>query len=183
MDPQRLDGAVVTAQQYLTVYGLRLAAALAIFIVGKFAAKILSRVLDQSMTRTNVEPTLATFVKNLVYCALLVFITVAALAQLGLQTASFVALVGAAGLAIGLALQGSLSNFASGVLIVVFHPFRIGDQIEAAGTKGIVTEIQIFHTVLKLADTRKQVVPNSVVMAGPITVGVPKPPAEERSGT
>jgi len=99
-------------------------------------AKLIAQVLTHSLERVKVEATLASFIKNLAYCALLIFVVIAALGQLGLQTTSFVALAGAAGLAIGLALQGSLSNFASGVLIVVFHPFRVWDFIEAAWTKG-----------------------------------------------
>ena len=160
--------------KYLAFYGLRLLAAVAIFIVGKWAASAVAKVLDHSMERAKVERTLATFIRNLAYFSLLIFIIIAALSQLGVQTTSFVALVGAAGLAIGLALQGSLSNFAAGVLVVVFHPFRAGDFIEAAGTKGTVQEIQIFHTVLTLPDGRRQIAPNSQIMSGLITVGIPK---------
>jgi small conductance mechanosensitive channel len=166
-----MDERLTTVSEYVTLYGMRLLAALAIFVIGKWAAQIVARLLDHSFQRAKVEPTLGSFVKNLTYCALLIFVVIASLAQLGIQTTSIVALVGAAGLAIGLALQGSLSNFAAGVLIIVFHPFRVGDFIEAAGTKGTVTEIQIFHTALTLLDTRKQIVPNSAIMSGTITVG------------
>lgn len=173
MDQAEAQSVVARVYDYVAVYGLRLLAAVAIFVIGKWVARIVSRIMDRSMQRAKVEPTLATFIRNLLYCALLIFITIAALSQLGVQTTSVVALIGAAGLAIGLALQGSLSNFAAGVLIVLFHPFRVGDVIEAAGTKGTVVEIQIFHTVLTLADRRKQIVPNSAILSGTITVGVP----------
>ena len=174
MDQATVDAMWLKLAEVVPVYALRLLAALAIFVIGKWLAKLLTRVLEHSMQRAHVESTLAAFVKNLVYVGLLIFIVIAALGQMGVQTTSFVALVGAAGLAIGLALQGSLSNFAAGVLVVVFHPFRVGDYVEAAGTKGTVREIQIFHTVLNLADGRTQIVPNGQVMGGRITVGAPR---------
>jgi small conductance mechanosensitive channel len=175
MDQTQANDLLTKLQEYLMLYGLKFLAAIAIFVLGRWAAGLLARVMRASMDRAQVEATLASFVSNLIYFAMLIFVIIASLGQLGLQTTSFVALIGAAGLAIGLALQGSLSNFASGVLIIVFHPFGLTDHIEAAGTKGTVREIQIFHTVLALADGRKQIVPNSAIMSGTITVGLPKP--------
>lgn len=155
--------------ELLTVYGLRVIAALAIFIIGRWVAKGLRRFIRKMMTRSNVDPTLISFVVNLAYVALLAFVIIAALNQLGIQTASFIAILGAAGLAIGLALQGSLSNFAAGVLMIIFRPFKVGDLIEAAGVTGTVEEIQIFTTQLKTPDNKTIIVPNASVTADNIT--------------
>lgn len=155
------------------VYGVRLAAALAIYLIGKWLARIVAGVMTRTLDRAHVEPTLATFLRNLVYYVLLVFVFVTALGQLGVQTTSFVALIGAAGLAVGLALQGALSNFAAGVLMILFRPFRVGDFIEAAGTRGTVKEIQIFTTILQHPDGRTLIVPNAPITSGVITVGKP----------
>ena len=155
------------------LYGMHLLAAVAIFIVGKWLARMVSDMLARSSERAHIDTTLATFLRNLAYYALLIFVLVTALGQLGVQTTSFVALIGAAGLAVGLALQGSLSNFAAGVLVVLFHPFKVGDVIEAAGTKGTVKEIQIFTTLLDHPDGRKMIVPNGAIMGGVIAVGKP----------
>ena len=155
------------------VYGLKLLAAVVVFIVGKWVALLASKIIDHSLTKAHVDATLAAFLRNITYYALLIFVFITALGQLGVQTTSFVALIGAAGLAVGLALQGSLSNFAAGVLMVLFHPFRVGDFVEAAGTKGTVKEIQIFTTIMDHPDGRKLIVPNSPIMSGVITVGKP----------
>ncbi len=155
------------------LYGIRLIAAVAIFIIGKWLAQVVSQLIARAMERAHIEPTLAAFLKNIAYYALLVFVFITALGQVGVQTTSFVALIGAAGLAVGLALQGSLSNFAAGVLMILFRPFRVGDYIEAAGTKGTVQEIQIFTTILQHPDGRKLIVPNSPITGGVIVVGKP----------
>lgn len=152
-----------------TTYGMQLLAAVAIFVIGKWVVKIVVNVLDKAMQKANVEPTLAKFVRNLCYFALLTFVIIAAVGKLGVQTASFVAVIGAAGLAVGLALQGSLSNFAAGVLLILFKPFKVGDFIEAGGTIGSVSEIQIFNTVLAHPDNRRQIVPNAQILGGIIT--------------
>ena len=164
-------GAKIT--ELLTLYGFRLLGALAIYVIGKWMAKIIAGLMTQTMDRAHIEPTLATFSRNLVYYALLMFVFITALGQLGVQTTSFVALIGAAGLAVGLALQGSLSNFAAGVLMILFRPFRVGDFIGAAGTKGTVKEIQIFTTILEHPDGRTLIVPNSPITGGVIAVGKP----------
>ena len=151
--------------ELLTVYGLRVVAAVAIFIIGRWVAKGIRKFIRNMMTRSNVDPTLISFVVNLAYVALLAFVIIAALNQLGIQTASFIAILGAAGLAIGLALQGSLSNFAAGVLMIIFRPFKVGDLIEGAGVTGAVEEIQIFNTQLKTPDNKTIIVPNSKLTA------------------
>jgi len=125
---------------YALQFGMNLAAAIAIFLVGKWLAGLLSRFFEKCLTRAKVNVTLASFTKNIIYFGILVFVGVAALNKMGVETNSFVAIIGAAGLAVGLALQGSLANFAAGVMIILFQPFQVGDRIEAGGAAGIVSE-------------------------------------------
>ena len=122
-------------QELLAFYGLKIVAAIVIFIVGRWIAKALKNVTKRMMAKGNVDEILISFVGNLTYITLLAFVIIAALNQLGIQTTSFIAIIGAAGLAIGLALQGSLANFAAGVLMIIFRPFKAGDYIEGAGTQ------------------------------------------------
>lgn len=155
---------------YLAKYGLSIISAILIFFLGKWAATIVSGIAEKMMIKSKVETTLVSFSKNLLYFCLMAFIVIAALNRLGIQTASFVAVLGAAGLAVGLALQGSLSNFSAGVLLVLFHPFRVGDEIETTGSAGIVKEIQIFSTIIEMADGKLAVIPNSKITADKIIV-------------
>jgi len=143
--------------------------AIAIFYFGRMVVGLLMRGLKKMMQAQDVDVTLQTFVANLVRMVLLVFVIIAAISALGIQTTSFIAILGAAGLAIGLALQGSLSNFASGVLIVMFRPYKVGDFVEAAGISGVVEEVQILTTVLKTGDNKKVIVPNGQIMDSVIT--------------
>jgi small conductance mechanosensitive channel len=145
----------------LTVYGLKVLAALAVFVVGRWVAKAVSRGIEHLMKRSRIDPTLVRFTANLTYIGLLTFVVLAVLNQLGIQTTSFVAVLGAAGLAIGLALQGSLSNFAAGFLMILFRPFRVGDFVEGAGIAGTVEEIQIFTTTVTTPDNKTIIVPNA----------------------
>jgi len=145
------------------LYGIKVIAALAIFIVGRWVAKGFRKVAERLMEKRNVDPTITGFVGNLTYIALLVFVIIAALGQLGIQTTSFIAILGAAGLAIGLALQGSLANFAAGFLMLIFRPFKVGDYVEAAGVAGTVEVIQIFTTTLKTPDNKTVIIPNASV--------------------
>ena len=156
------------APELLVLYGTNLLAALAILLVGKWIARRLVAVAGRVMTGRGLDPTVVGFVSNIGFVALLLIVVIAALGQLGIPTASFVAAIGAAGLAIGLALQGSLSNFASGVLLVTFRPARVGDYIEAAGVAGTVNEITVFSTRLVTPDRRTITVPNSKLFDGPI---------------
>jgi small conductance mechanosensitive channel len=149
-------------------WGLKVAYALAIFIVGRWLARVLSRALGRVIARTQVDDTLIGFVTNISYVGMVAFVVIAALAELGVQTASFIAIIGAAGLAISLALQGSLSNFAAGVILILFKPFKVGDFIEAGGTSGTVEEIQIFCTQMRTGDNKVQFVPNGTVFGGNI---------------
>ncbi len=154
--------------ELLTVYGIRLLAAIAIFIIGLLVTRIIRNVIRRVMEKSKVDSTLTGFVCNLSYAALLAFVIIAALNKLGVQTASFIAVIGAAGLAVGLALQGSLANFAAGVLMIIFRPFKAGDLIEGAGTTGTVEEIQIFTTQLKTPDNKTIIIPNASMLGGNI---------------
>ena len=156
-------------QALVAAYGLKIIAAIVIFIIGKWLSGVLSRAVGKAMERAKAEQVLVKFVVNLAYAALLAFVVLAALAQLGIQTTSFIAIIGAAGLAIGLALQGSLSNFAAGVMLIIFRPFKVGDYIEAAGTAGSVEEIMIFSTKLRSPDNKQLYVPNGSIISGTIT--------------
>jgi small conductance mechanosensitive channel len=155
--------------EIVAVFGIKLLSALIILVAGLWIAKQIRGIVERVMRKSDNDPILISFVGNLVYIAAVTFVAIAALAQLGIQTTSFIAILGAAGLAIGLALQGSLSNFASGVLMIIFRPFKVGDAIDAAGTFGIVKEIQIFATILTTPDNKKVIVPNSSITGGNIT--------------
>ncbi len=153
---------------YFTLYGLQVLSAVVIFVVGRWLSRFISNATQKVMDKRNVDRTLSMFLKNIIYYALFSFVIMAAIAKLGIQTTSFIAVLGAAGLAVGMALQGSLSNFASGVMIILFKPFKVGHFIGAGGTKGSVQEIHIFSTVLHSPDNVRIVVPNSQIMSGTI---------------
>lgn len=153
----------------ITEYIINIAAAIVIMVVGYIASGIFSRAIEHVMEKRHVDKTISTFTGSIIKYLLLAFVFIAALSRIGVQTASFVAVLGAAGLAIGLALQGSLSNFASGVLIVGFRPFRAGDYVETAGTAGTVKSVQILTTTLTTPDNREVIVPNSSVFSNAIT--------------
>lgn len=150
-------------QTYITMYGLKALAAIAIFFIGRFAISVLREVIRKVLRQSRMDETLVSFITSVSHVAMMAFLIITVLGQLGVQTASFIAILGAAGLAIGLALQGSLSNFAAGVLLVIFKPIKVGDYIEAAGTAGEVEEIGIFTTGLKTPDNRSVIVPNSKI--------------------
>ena len=156
-----LSNLLAKIYELLTVYGLRVVAAIVIFVVGRWVAMGVAKIIKRLMLKSKVDDTLVSFVRNLSYIGLLAFVIIAALNQLGIQTASFIAVLGAAGLAIGLALQGSLGNFAAGVLMIIFKPFKVGDFIEGAGTAGTVEKIEIFTTQLKSPDNKTIIVPNA----------------------
>ena len=166
---KRMDAIVPKLQEFSMVFGLKILTAILIFVFGRWVARVIRRATEKLMTRSNVDATLVTFVGNMIYIALLTFIILAALAQLGIQTTSFIAVIGAAGLAVGLALQGSLANFASGVLMLIFRPFKAGDFIEAAGVSGIVEEIHIFTTQLCTLDNKTIIIPNAKITGDNIT--------------
>ena len=148
---------------YLTEYGFKIVGAIIILVVGYWLSKFISKIIGKAMTKAKIEPTLTSFVQHLCEIAILVFVVLAALQKLEVQTGNFAVIVGAAGLAIGFALQGSLSNFAAGVMLIIFKPFKVGDFIEAAGKAGTVKEIQIFNTVLNSPDNVRIIIPNGQV--------------------
>ena len=152
----------------ISAFGLKLLAAIAILIIGKFVVKGLRKLIVKAMEKRSVDKEVISFTGSLIYSVLWVFVIIAALAQLGIQTSSFLAVIGAAGLAIGLALQGSLSNFAAGFLMIILRPFKVDDYVEAAGIDGVVKDINIFTTVLVSFDNKKLIVPNSKIMDGTI---------------
>lgn len=150
-------------------WGLRILAALAIFVIGRWIARRISNAVAMATERANVDPTLTKFLKSVIYMALLIMVALAAVQQLGVEATSFFAILGAAGLAIGLALKDSLANFSSGVMLVFFRPFKAGDFVEAGGVSGTVREISIFNTIMQTPDNRIITVPNGQIYAGSIT--------------
>ncbi len=149
--------------------------ALVVFFIGRWAAGVITRICQGLMAKARVDETLRRFLSNIVYAGLLVLVVIAALDRLGVDTTSFAAVLAAAGLAVGLALQSSLSNFASGVMLILFQPFRLGDFVEAGGTKGIVEEIHIFHTIMRTGDNLQIIVPNGQITGDTITNYSTKP--------
>ncbi|WP_338669949.1 mechanosensitive ion channel family protein [Pseudodesulfovibrio methanolicus] len=158
-----------TIVAYVTQYGLRIIVALLIFIIGRIIAKALANGIKKSLIKAKVDETLAVFLKNITYYALIAAVVIAALGQAGINVTSFLAVLGAAGLAVGLALKDSLSNFAAGVMLILLKFFKKGDYVTAGGQSGTVTAINIFNTVLTTPDNKVITVPNSAVLGGTIT--------------
>ena len=151
-------------------YSISFVFALLIFFIGKWISKSVVKILGKALRKVGgVDETLVKFLENIVYYALLTVVIIAALNKLGIATTSFLAILGAAGLAVGLALKDSLGNFASGVMIVLFKPFKAGDSVVAGGVSGTVAEVTIFNTVFLTADNQKIIVPNSSITSGSIT--------------
>ncbi|THF55603.1 mechanosensitive ion channel family protein [Pseudothauera rhizosphaerae] len=152
----------------LVQYGGRLLLALITLVVGWWLVGKLTRSLFALLARRHVEPTLHSFLGSLIGIALKVLLLVSVAGMVGVETTSFIAMIGAAGLTVGLALQGSLANFAGGVLILIFRPFKVGEYIEAQGMGGTVDQIQIFHTILRTADNKTVVIPNGNLSNGSV---------------
>lgn len=157
------------ALPFLEKYGLPLVWAVIILILGLIAAKIITKIVKKALKKSKVDEIIVKFIGNLLNVALIVFVVLAALERIGVETTSFAAVIAAAGLAIGLALQGSLSNFASGVLLIIFRPFKAGDFIDAGGAMGVVEEIQIFTTKLRSPDNKEIIIPNGQITGSKIT--------------
>ena len=153
----------------VAVWSVNIVAALILLIAGWIIAGFARGLIRRLFARRNIDSTIAGFVGNLAHALIMAFVIVTVLGQLGVDTKSFAAIIAAAGLAIGLALQGGLANFAAGFLIIVFRPFKAGDVINGAGVEGTVEEVQIFSTTLNTADHKKIIVPNSALMGGTIT--------------
>ena len=155
-------------QELLLSYAVNIVAAIAILIVGMIVARVVSNTVNRLMLARKIDATVADFLSALVRYAVIAFTLIAALGRVGVQTASVIAVLGAAGLAVGLALQGSLSNLAAGVLLVMFRPFRAGEYVDLGGVAGTVLNVQIFSTTLRTADGKVVVVPNGKIIAGNI---------------
>lgn len=156
-------------ETYVLPWGINIVMALAIFIIGKFVVNVLVKLAKKLMSKAHVDNLLVNFIGSIIKTVLLLFVIIAALDQLGVDTTSMIALIGAAGLAIGLALQGTLQNLASGVMLIIFRPFTDGDFIEAAGVSGVVEEIGIFSITMRTGDNREIIIPNGSVYGGTIT--------------
>ncbi|WFB36741.1 mechanosensitive ion channel [Kiritimatiellota bacterium B12222] len=163
-----MEELIIKAKELGIEFGPKVLGALAILIIGRIVAGILKKVIVKTMQRAKVDETLVKFTASVSYVAIMAFVVVSALGQLNVQTGSFIAILGAAGLAVGLALQGSLANFASGVLMIIFKPFKVGDFVDAAGVAGVIEEIGIFNTELKTGDNKKVIIPNASVTGGNI---------------
>jgi small conductance mechanosensitive channel len=160
MNTTLLNSYWIQWQSVLMTIGLRIAGAIALFVIGRWITVFLQRTIRQVMTRTHMDASLISFATHFTYYGAIAVLSLAIMGALGIETTSLVAVLGAASVAVGLALQGSLSNFAAGLLIVIFHPFRVGDWIEGANICGIVEEIQLFTTHVRTADNKLVIVPN-----------------------
>ncbi|MGE0969121.1 small-conductance mechanosensitive channel MscS [Klebsiella sp. WOUb02] len=159
---------LVRNQELLLSYAVNIVAAIAIIIVGMIVARMVSNTVNRLMLARKIDATVADFLSALVRYAVIAFTLIAALGRVGVQTASVIAILGAAGLAVGLALQGSLSNLAAGVLLVMFRPFRAGEYVDLGGVAGTVLNVQIFSTTMRTADGKIVVIPNGKIIAGNI---------------
>ena len=170
MDPEILEKFVDKISLDSLRYGVNVLAAVFIFVIGRWAAKFFSHWTGNVLDRAKVEKTLVSFIRHLAFYGILILVIIAALNKLGIETSSFIAVVGAVSFAVGLALQGALANFAAGILLILFHPFKVGDIVEAGGAQGVVHEIQIFNTVIIGPDKKRFVVPNAKITSDKITV-------------
>lgn len=152
-----------TVSTYLLTYGFRVLAALVILFVGRWIVDLLTKIISSLLDKARFDRTLSSFIQHLITMAGMAFVIIAAVNKLGVETTSIVAVVGAAGLAVGLALQGSLANFAAGVLLIIFKPFKVGDCIQLGSEVGIVQSLQIFNTVVHTLDNRRLILPNSKI--------------------
>lgn len=163
MDQETLQQTLDSVLPLITRYGLQVLGAIIILVIGKFAASLSARIVRKGMTKAKADPALTGFLSSGVSIAVMAFAIIAALAKFGIETTSFIAVLGAAGFAVGLALQGSLGNFAAGVMILIFRPIRVGDLVEAGGFLGTIVEIGIFVTTMNTLDNRKIIIPNGVI--------------------
>jgi small conductance mechanosensitive channel len=162
-NPQEL----ITA--YVIPWSINIVTALIIFVIGRIVAKVIVKAVRKILQKSNVDVALLGFLGNILYAVLLIVVVIAALEQLGVKTTSLLAIFATAGLAVGLALKDQLSNFAAGVMLIMFKPFKVGDFVEAGGTSGVVEAINIFNTLMRTGDNREITVPNSQIFNGTIT--------------
>lgn len=169
LNTEQMSKYMDTAVELAMTYGPKLILAILVLLIGLWIIGRVTRVVSRGMERGNTEPTLSRFLTSLVSVGLKALLLISVASMIGIETTSFIAILGAAGLAIGLALQGSLANFAGGVLVLMFKPYRVGDFVEAQGVGGTVTEIQIFNTIINTADNKRIIVPNGAISNGIIT--------------
>lgn len=153
---------------YVSDYGPRIIAAILILLIGLWVCRLLRRLTERVMEKRHIDPLIANFVGTVVYVLLILVVVIAAISKLGVQTTSLIAVLGAAGLAIGLALQGSLSNLASGVIIISLRPFKVGDYVEAGSNAGIIEGIHLFYTRMRSPDNKEIMIPNSTITSSAI---------------
>jgi small conductance mechanosensitive channel len=166
---ENTEAIVQLITQLVSTWGLRVVGAIAVLIIGRIAAGMMRGWTRRLLKKRNTDETLVPFFSNMVYYAVIVAVVIAVLGIFGIPTASFVAVLGAAGLAVGLALQGTLSSFAAGVMLLIFRPFKTSDLVEAGGTTGVVMEISLFTTELRTPDNVKKIVPNSEIYGATIS--------------
>lgn len=154
----------------IQAYVLNFATATLVFFVGKFFARYVSQIAISLLQKSKIEPTIIKFFESILYVVLLILVALVALDQLGVNTTSFIAVLGAAGLAIGLALQGTLSNVAAGVFLIIVRPFKVGDIVDLAGSIGEVEQISIFTTNLNTEDGKKIIIPNNQILTNKIVI-------------
>lgn len=164
-----MENIIAGAQEIIAKFGINIIAAILIFVIGRWIAKLVRKILKKFMMGKQIDVTVVNFTCNIVYIILLIFIILGAISKVGIQTASLVAVLGAAGLAVGLALQGSLANFAAGILLIIFRPIKVNDFVEVAGIAGVVEKVDIFTTQLKTPDNKTLIIPNAQVTANNIT--------------
>ncbi len=169
LQPDTLTKLLAFAREWVLSNGPHLITALLIFVIGRWLALWITALSRKGFNRAKVEPTLRRFLCKLIYYSLLAGVIIAAAGEIGIETTSFLAIVGAAGLAVGLALKDSLSNFASGVMLIFFRPFKVGDVVTAGGVTGKVHQVDIFSTVIHTPDNQRQIIPNSKITADTIT--------------
>ena len=164
-----IDKILETITVWFTTYSIKIVAAILIFIIGKWLCRRITNLLTKIMEKNNIDSTLVKFLGSIVYYTLFIVVMIAVAGQLGINTTSFLTIIGAAGLAIGLALKDSLSNFASGVMLIMFRPIRIGDFVDVGGVTGTVQSIDIFNTTIHSPDNQKHIVPNARITSDVIT--------------
>ena len=172
---EQLNEWIQVGLDFVAAYGVKIILAIVLFLIGKAVAKWISNLAKKGFTKGKMDPTLVNFLGNIINFLLLAAVVIAVLDVVGIQTTSLVAIIGAAGLAVGLALQGSLANFASGVMLILFRPFKQGDFVSAGGEAGVVEEITLFTTLMKTPDNKAIIVPNAAITGGSITNFSAKP--------
>jgi small conductance mechanosensitive channel len=164
-----MENLIVSMKEISAQFGINIIAAILIFVIGRWIAKLLRKTLEKFMKRKEVDVMVVSFTCNIVYVILLIFVILGAISKIGVQTASLIAVLGAAGLAVGLALQGSLANFAAGILLIIFRPIKVDDFVEASGVTGVVEKVEIFTTQLKTPDNKTVIIPNAQLTSDNIT--------------